>query len=120
MIDAFRDVQAARADMERQRNEAEAYANDIIPRARGEAEQILQSAEGYRQKVIADSEGKAARFLSIQSEYAKAPAVTKKRIFYETMEDVFSDMDKVIIDKAGGDSVVPYLPLPELSKKGQN
>ena len=120
VIDAFRDVQAARADMERQRNEAEAYANDIIPRARGEAEQILQSAEGYRQKVIADSEGKAARFLSIQTEYAKAPQVTKKRIFYETMEDVFSDMDKVIIDKAGGDSVVPYLPLPELSKKSQN
>ncbi len=119
VIDAFRDVQAARADMERQRNEAEAYANDIIPRARGEAEQILQSAEGYRQKVIADSEGKAARFLSIQTEYAKAPQVTKKRIFYETMEDVFSDMDKVIIDKAGGDSVVPYLPLPELSKKSQ-
>ena len=119
VIDAFRDVQAARADMERQRNEAEAYANDIIPRARGEAEQILQSAEGYRQKVIADSEGKAARFLSIQTEYAKAPQETKKRIFYETMEDVFSDMDKVIIDKAGGDSVVPYLPLPELSKKSQ-
>ncbi len=82
-------------------------------------EYILQSAEGYRQKVIADSEGKAARFLSIQTEYAKAPQVTKKRIFYETMEDVFSDMDKVIIDKAGGDSVVPYLPLPELSKKSQ-
>ncbi len=120
VIDAFRDVQAARADMERQRNEAEAYANDIIPRARGEAEQILQSAEGYRQKVIADSEGKASRFLSIQTEYAKAPQVTKKRIFYETMEDVFSDMDKVIIDKAGGDSVVPYLPLPELSKKSQD
>ena len=119
VIDAFRDVQAARADMERSKNEAEAYANDIIPRARGEAEQILQSAEGYRQKVIADSEGKAARFLSIQTEYAKAPQVTKKRIFYETMEDVFSDMDKVIIDKAGGDSVVPYLPLPELSKKSQ-
>ena len=74
----------------------------------------------YKQKVIADSEGKAARFLSIQTEYAKAPNVTKKRIFYETMEDVFSDMDKVIIDKAGGDSVVPYLPLPELSKKKQD
>ncbi len=120
VIDAFRDVQAARADLERQRNEAEAYANDIIPRARGEAEQILQQAEGYRQKVIADSEGKASRFLSIQTEYAKAPIVTKKRIFYETMEDVFSDMDKVIIDKAGGDSVVPYLPLPELTKKKQD
>ena len=86
VIDSFRDVQAARADLERQRNEAEAYANDIIPRARGEAEQILQSAEGYKQKVIADSEGKAARFLSIQSEYAKAPVVTKQRIFYETMD----------------------------------
>ena len=120
VIDAFRDVQAARADLERQRNEAEAYANDIIPRARGEAEQILQQAEGYRQKVIADSEGKAARFLSIQNEYAKAPNVTKKRIFYETMEDVFSDMDKVIIDKSSGDTVVPYLPLPELSKKKQD
>ena len=120
VIDAFRDVQAARADLERQRNEAEAYANDIIPRARGEAEQILQQAEGYRQKVIADSEGKAARFLSIQNEYAKAPNVTKKRIFYETMEAVFSDMDKVIIDKSSGDTVVPYLPLPELSKKNQD
>ena len=117
VIDSFRDVQAARADLERQRNEAEAYANDIIPRARGEAEQILQSAEGYKQKVIADSEGKAARFLSIQSEYAKAPVVTKQRIFYETMESVFGDMDKIIIDKDSGQGVLPYLPLPEISKK---
>ena len=117
---AFDDAVKAKQDLERQKNEGQAYANDIIPRARGEAEQILQQAEGYRQKVIADSEGKAARFLSIQREYAKAPIVTKKRIFYETMEDVFSDMDKVIIDKAGGDYVVPYLPLPELSKKKQD
>jgi membrane protease subunit HflK len=116
VIDSFRDVQAARADLERQRNEAEAYANDIIPRARGEAEQIMQQAEGYRQKVIADSEGKASRFTSIQVEFEIAPFVTKQRIFYETMEDVFSEMDKVIIDKAG-ESVVPYLPLPELKKK---
>jgi len=117
VIDSFRDVQAARADLERQRNEAEAYANDIIPRARGEAEEILQNAEGYKQKVIADSEGKAARFLSIQSEYAKAPVVTKQRIFYETMETVFGDMDKIIIDKDSGQGVLPYLPLPEISKK---
>jgi membrane protease subunit HflK len=117
VIDSFRDVQAARADLERQRNEAEAYANDIIPRARGEAEEILQNAEGYKQKVIADSEGKAARFLSIQSEYAKAPVVTKQRIFYETMESVFGDMDKIIIDKDSGQGVLPYLPLPEISKK---
>jgi membrane protease subunit HflK len=120
LIDSFRDVQAARADLERQRNEAEAYANDIIPRARGEAEQILQSAEGYKQKVIADSEGKAARFLSIQSEYAKAPVVTKQRIFYETMESVFGDMDKIIIDNDSGQGVLPYLPLPEISKKASN
>jgi membrane protease subunit HflK len=120
VIDSFRDVQAARADLERQRNEAEAYANDIIPRARGDAEQILQSAEGYKQKVIADSEGKAARFLSIQSEYAKAPGVTKQRIFYETMESVFGDMDKIIIDKDSGQGVLPYLPLPEISKKASN
>jgi membrane protease subunit HflK len=117
VIDSFRDVQAARADLERQRNEAEAYANDIIPRARGEAEEILQNAEGYKQKVIADSEGKAARFLSIQSEYAKAPVATKQRIFYETMESVFGDMDKIIIDKNSGQGVLPYLPLPEISKK---
>ena len=120
VIDSFRDVQAARADLERQRNEAEAYANDIIPRARGEAEQILQSAEGYKQKVIADSEGKAARFLSIQAEYAKAPVVTKQRIFYETMESVFGDMDKIIIDNDSGQGVLPYLPLPEISKKASN
>ena len=120
VIDSFRDVKAARADLERQRNEAEAYANDIIPRARGEAEQILQSAEGYKQKVIADSEGKAARFLSIQSEYAKAPVVTKQRIFYETMESVFGDMDKIIIDNDSGQGVLPYLPLPEISKKASN
>jgi len=120
VIDSFRDVQAARADLERQRNEAEAYANDIIPRARGEAEQILQSAEGYKQKVIADSEGKAARFLSIQSEYAKAPVVTKQRIFYETMESVFGDMEKIIIDNDSGQGVLPYLPLPEISKKASN
>ena len=120
VIDSFRDVQAARADLERQRNEAEAYANDIIPRARGEAEEILQNAEGYKQKVIADSEGKAARFLSIQSEYAKAPVVTKQRIFYETMESVFGDMDKIIIDNDSGQGVLPYLPLPEISKKASN
>ena len=117
VIDSFRDVQAARADLERQRNEAEAYANDIIPRARGKAEEILQNAEGYKQKIIADSEGKAARFLSIQSEYAKAPVVTKQRIFYETMESVFGDMDKIIIDQNSGQGVLPYLPLPEINKK---
>ncbi len=116
VIDAFRDVQAARADMVRSKNEAEAYANDVIPRARGDAEKILQEAEAYKKQVVAAAEGEASRFLAIYNEYAKAKVVTQERMYLETMEKVLADIDKVIIDrKAGG--VVPYLPLPELSKK---
>ena len=116
VIDAFRDVQAARADMERSKNEAEAYQNDVIPRARGEAAKILQEAEAYKKQVVAAAEGEASRFLAIYNEYAKAKRVTQERMYLETMEKVLADIDKVIIDrKAGG--VVPYLPLPELSKK---
>merc|ERR1712127_189025 len=117
VIDAFRDVQAARADMERSKNEAEAYANDVIPRARGEAAKIMQAAEAYKQKVVAASEGEASRFISIYNEYAKAKEVTKDRMYLETMEKVLADIDKVIIDKNSGSGVVPYLPLPELGKK---
>jgi len=116
VIDAFRDVQAARADMERSKNEAEAYQNDVIPRARGDAAKILQEAEAYKKQVVAMAEGEASRFLAIYYEYAKAKRVTQERMYLETMEKVLADIDKVIIDrKAGG--VVPYLPLPELSKK---
>jgi len=117
VIDAFRDVQAARADMERSKNEAEAYANDVIPRARGEAAKIMQAAEAYKQRVVAASEGEASRFVSIYNEYAKAKQVTKDRMYLETMEKVLADIDKVIIDKNSGSGVVPYLPLPELGKK---
>ena len=117
VIDAFRDVQAARADMERSKNEAEAYANDVIPRARGEAAKIMQAAEAYKQRVVAASEGEASRFVSIYNEYANAKQVTKDRMYLETMEKVLADIDKVIIDKNSGSGVVPYLPLPELSKK---
>jgi len=116
VIDAFRDVQAARADMERSKNEAEAYANDVIPRARGDAAKILQEAEAYKKQVVAAAEGEASRFVAIYNEYEKAKRVTQERMYLETMEKVLADIDKVIIDrKAGG--VVPYLPLPELSKK---
>ena len=119
VIDAFRDVQAARADMERSKNEAEAYANDVIPRARGDAAKILQEAEAYKKQVVAAAEGEASRFVAIYNEYAKAKQVTQERMYLETMEKVLADIDKVIIDrKAGG--VVPYLPLPELSKKGSS
>ena len=114
VIDAFRDVQAARADMERSKNEAEAYANDVIPRARGEAQKILQAAEAYKKEVVAKAEGEASRFLAIYNEYAKAKEVTKKRMHLETMEKVLADINKIIIDKNAGSGVVPYLPLKEL------
>ncbi len=119
VIDAFRDVQAARADMERSKNEAEAYANDVIPRARGEAAKILQAAEAYKKEVVAKAEGEASRFLSIYNEYAKAKKVTQERMYLETMEEVLADINKIIIDKNSGEGVVPYLPLQEL-KTGTN
>ena len=117
VIDAFRDVQAARADMERAKNEAEAYQNDVIPRARGDAAKILQEAEAYKKQVVAAAEGEASRFLAIYTEYAKAKEVTQERMYLETMEKVLADIDKVIIDKNAGSGVIPYLPLPELGKK---
>ena len=89
VIDAFRDVQAARADMERSKNEAEAYANDVIPRARGDAAKILQAAEAYKE-VVAKAEGEASRFLSIYNEYKNAKDVTQERMYLETMEKVLS------------------------------
>merc|ERR1711991_686100 len=120
VIDAFRDVQAARADMERSKNEAEAYANDVIPRARGEAAKILQAAEAYKKEVVAKAEGEASRFLAIYNEYKKAKSVTQGRMYLETMEKVLADIDKVIIEKNAGSGVVPHLPLPELKKSGGN
>jgi membrane protease subunit HflK len=118
VIDAFRDVQAARADMERSKNEAEAYQNDVIPRARGDAAKILQEAEAYKKQVVALAEGEASRFLAIYNEYKLAKRVTQERMYLETMEKVLADIDKVIIDKKAG-GVVPYLPLPELTKKSE-
>ena len=120
VIDAFRDVQAAKADKERAQNEAEAYANDVIPRARGEAAQILQQAEAYKKEVVALAEGEASRFLAIYNEYRKARTVTQERMYLETMEKVMADINKIIIDKKSGGGVVPYLPLPELKKNSGN
>jgi len=119
VIDAFRDVQAARADKERLQNEAYAYANKIVPEARGEADRILQQAEGYKQQAVAEASGQTSRFLQVYEEYRKAPEVTRKRMFLETMERVYSGADKIILDSkgAGGGGVVPYLPLGELQKK---
>jgi len=120
VIDAFRDVQRAQADRERAQNEAETFANDILPRARGEAERILQEAQAYRQEVVARADGDAQRFVSVYDEYVKARDVTTRRIYLETMEDVLRDMNKVVIDgAASGSGVVPYLPLPELERRAR-
>jgi membrane protease subunit HflK len=120
VIDAFRDVQRAQADRERAQNEAETFANDIIPRARGEAERLVQESQAYRQEVVADAQGDAQRFLAVYNEYSKAPDVTTRRIYLETMEQVLRDMNKVVIDKsASGSGVVPYLPLPELERRAR-
>ncbi len=119
VIDAFRDVQAAQADRERAQNEAEAYRNDIIPRARGEAQRMLQQAEAYKQEVIANAQGDASRFTQVYNEYRLAKDVTTKRMYLETMEQLLRGTNKVIIDGHSGQGVLPYLPLPELQKKQQ-
>ncbi|ACI92410.1 HflK protein [Afipia carboxidovorans OM5] len=119
VIDAFRDVQAARADLERLQNEAQTYANRVIPDARGRAAQVLQQAQGYKEQTIAEAKGQAARFLSVFDEYKKAPDVTRQRIYLETMEHVLGPAEKIVLDSggAGGQGVVPYLPLNELGRK---
>ena len=119
VLDAFRDVQAARADQERLRNQAETYANTVIPRARGEAAKITQAAEAYREQIVAEAEGDAKRFISIYTEYKKAQDVTRRRIYLETMQDVLGDVNKIVVTNgaAGGQNVLPYLPLNELKPK---
>ena len=122
VIDSFRDVQAARADQERARNEANAYANKVVPEAQGESEKIRRDSEAYQSQTVAEAEGQATRFVSIFSEYIEAKDVTRKRMFLETMEKTFKDMNKIIIDgdAVGGQGVLPYLPLNEIRKKGDN
>ncbi|MBO9474382.1 FtsH protease activity modulator HflK [Shimia sp. R10_1] len=121
VIDAFRDVQAAAQERDRLQNVADAYANRVLAEARGEAAQVLEEAEGYRAQVVNEAEGEASRFSAVREEYAKAPEVTRKRLYLETMERVLGDVDKIIIEENGGSGsgVVPYLPLNEL-RKGSN
>jgi len=118
VIDAFRDVQAARADKERAINEATAYLNELTERAQGEAEQIIRAAEAYKAERVAQATGDSQRFLSIYNEYINAKDVTKRRIYLQTMEEILQGMDKVLIDPgAAGSGVVPYLPLNELNRQ---
>jgi membrane protease subunit HflK len=113
VIDAYRDVQAARADQERMRNEAEGYANKVIPEARGRAARIVQDAEAYRQQVIAEASGQARRFLSVLAQYRAAPDITRRRIYLETMTAILAPMNKVIVDDSAK-GVVPYFQLPSM------
>jgi membrane protease subunit HflK len=118
VIDAFIDVQRARADEERIRNEAQAYANDIL---RGEAEKIIQEANAYKEQIVNKAEGEAQRFLEVYESYKIAKDITKQRVYLETMEEVFRGMNKIIIDSSasGGSGVVPYLPLPEIRPRSE-
>jgi membrane protease subunit HflK len=118
--EAFFDVNAAQQDLVRLQNEAETYASRVVPEARGEAAQIIQQGEAYRERAVNDAEGQASRFIQIYDEYAKAPAVTRERLFLETMERVYAGSDKVVIDQNGnGQGVIPYLPLTEIQRRSQ-
>jgi modulator of FtsH protease HflK len=121
VIDAFREVQAAQQARDRLEKEADAYANTVTAGARGQAAQLAEESEGYRAQVVNTAQGEASRFLSVYNEYVKAPEVTRKRMYLETMERVFGGMNKVILDgvssgEGGGQGVVPFLPLNELNR----
>lgn len=111
VVDAFNDVQRARADRERLRNEAETYRNDIVPRARGEAQKLLQDGEAYKESVTSRATGDAERFLSIYKAYAQAKDVTQKRLYIETMQDILSKSRKIIVGDDKGIPVLPYMQL---------
>jgi len=122
VIEAFRDVQAAAQDRDTSEKQAEAFANERLAQARGEVAQLIQEAEGYSAQVVNDAKGDASRFDEIYREYAAAPAVTRKRMYLETMEKVLGDVNKILIDESamgagGGQGVVPYLPLNELQSR---
>jgi membrane protease subunit HflK len=112
---SFDDAVKANQDRERLKNEAQAYANDVVPRAKGNASRLQQESEGYRQAVIANSEGEASRFSQIEAQYKKAPVVTRERIYLDSMQQVMNNTSKVIVDQKGGNSLL-YLPLDKLQQ----
>ena len=120
--DAFREVQSAGQERDRLEKQADAYANRKLASARGQSAQTLEEAEAYRAQVVNEAQGEASRFSAVLAEYEKAPEVTRKRLYLETMEDVFSRVDKIILDEttsgAGGQGIVPYLPLNEIRRSG--
>ncbi len=121
VIGAFRDVQAARADQERIQNQAQTYANRVVPEARGEAARVTEAANAYKEQTVAEATGEAERFKKIYEQYKEAPDVTRERMYLETIEKVLGSNNKVLIDnQSGGSGVVPYLPLSELTRQQPN
>jgi membrane protease subunit HflK len=114
---AFNDAVKAGADRDRFKNEGQAYASDVIPKARGTASRLLEEAEGYRARVVAQAEGDAQRFRSVLTEYQKAPAVTRDRMYIDTMQQVYSNVTKVMVDSRSGSNLL-YLPLDRLLQGG--
>jgi membrane protease subunit HflK len=114
---AFDDAVKAGQDRERQKNEGQAYANDVVPKAKGMAARLTQEAEGYRQRVIEQAEGDASRFRQIVAEYNKAPQVTRDRLYIEAMQQILSNTSKVLIDQKGGNNLI-YLPLDKIMQMG--
>jgi membrane protease subunit HflK len=112
---AFDDAVKAGQDRERLKNEAEAYSNDVVPRARGLASRLKEEAEGYKLSVIANAEGEASRFSQIFAEYQKAPQVTRQRLYLDTMQTVMNNTSKILVDQKGGNSLL-YLPLDKLQQ----
>lgn len=113
VVDAFNDVQRARTDKERMRNEAETYRNDIVPRARGDAQKLLQDAGAYKEAVTSKANGEAERFLSVYKAYAQAKDVTQKRIYIETMQDIMEKSRKILVGDDKGMPVLPYMQLEQ-------
>jgi len=113
---AFADAVKAREDEVRFKNEAEAYSNDVLPKARGQAARLLEEANAYKEQVIAEAEGETARFLSVLEEYKKAPNVTRKRLYLDTIESVLSQSSKVVVDTKGSNNLL-YLPLDKLMQR---
>jgi len=120
VIDSFRDVQAARQERTTLQNRADAYANETLAAARGQSAQLLQEAESYRAQEVNSATGEASRFSAVLAEYLKAPDVTRKRLYLETMETVLGDVQMFLVDTPGGQNgLVPYLPLNELRRPGE-
>jgi membrane protease subunit HflK len=117
VADAFDEVQRAEQDEDKFVEQANQYSNQKLGAARGQAAQVREDAAAYKNRVVQEAQGEAQRFISVYDQYVKAPDVTRKRLYLETMENILKDSNKVIVGEGNGQGVIPYLPLPELQPK---